>query len=556
MMKKRILTVLLAVFLLLPMVSLPNAKAAALPMPDMEKITSFYDNSDFVVAVLNEHGELWLYYTEKEYDANGKVTATHLPQKTRCVTTGAKAFTVVHYGIFVLKENGNLECYSVYLGDIKLQGTVLTGIEDVAEYGVYRLLALDKAGNVHYIDTGWNGKVTTDIRIIDSGADNVFPGGEYLKDGVLMSHLHTEPYHEVAEDGLPAGVASYWSEGGTTYVLTRDGVLWGWGRNHVGQLACGEYDQIGPYFYVGSYTANYTSILLNCKHPVKITGGVERIWIDDCQVFAQMKDGTYRTWGDGEPIMAMVDATSGKLDIGPWDYPKGWPNIPGWVIRKTTVSQWKGEINYFDTLFKNDGTIWMDFDSNDETNPYVYVGVWSNSTPKPIFSDVPLNYYCDEPVRWAVKEGVTNGTSNTTFSPNQTCTQAQILTFLWRAAGQPESGIENPYSHRAMTSNQYFYKAMLWAWDAGLIGDADLDPNAPCRRSDVVTYLWKLDGSPRTKAGSTFTDVPKNEDYASAVQWAVDKAITNGTSETTFGPAETCTRGQIVTFLYRYFVGE
>ena len=76
------------------------------------------------------------------------------------------------------------------------------------------------------------------------------------------------------------------------------------------------------------------------------------------------------------------------------------------------------------------------------------------------------------------------------------------------------------------------------------------------RHSDVVTYLWKLDGSPRTKAGSTFTDVPKTEDYASAVQWAVNKAITNGTSETTFGPAETCTRGQIVTFLYRYFVGE
>lgn len=119
---------------------------------------------------------------------------------------------------------------------------------------------------------------------------------------------------------------------------------------------------------------------------------------------------------------------------------------------------------------------------------------------------MPVGYYCDEPVRWAVKQGVTSGTSTTTFSPNQTCTQAQIFTFLWRAAGEPGAAIDNPYSHIAMAPNQYFYKSMLWAYENGVMTDAGLAPNAACKRSDVVTYLWKLDGSPKVKVGSTFAD--------------------------------------------------
>lgn len=89
---------------------------------------------------------------------------------------------------------------------------------------------------------------------------------------------------------------------------------------------------------------------------------------------------------------------------------------------------------------------------------------------------MPVGYYCDEPVRWAVKQGVTSGTSTTTFSPNQTCTQAQILTFLWRAAGEPGAAIDNPYSHIAMAPNQYFYKSMLWAYENGVMTDAGLAP--------------------------------------------------------------------------------
>jgi len=114
----------------------------------------------------------------------------------------------------------------------------------------------------------------------------------------------------------------------------------------------------------------------------------------------------------------------------------------------------------------------------------------------------------------------------------------------------PEPTIASPYSNAAVKSDQYFYKAFVWAWEKGLIGNTAHDPNAPCSRSDVVTYLWKLDGSPKT-GSSNFTDVPASAPYAQAVAWAVQHGVTNGTSATTFSPDAICTRGQIVTFLWR-----
>ena len=166
------------------------------------------------------------------------------------------------------------------------------------------------------------------------------------------------------------------------------------------------------------------------------------------------------------------------------------------------------------------------------------------------FLDVGPSHYAYDPVVWAVKEGITNGTSATTFSPDQTCTQGQILTFLWRAVGEPKATIANPYTNGAVTSSQYFYNAMLWAYEQGIVTSKSLNPNAGCQRSDVALYLWRLAGSPAA-GGATFSDVSSSAPYAQAVAWAVQEGITNGTSATTFSPGATCTRGQIVTFLYR-----
>lgn len=166
------------------------------------------------------------------------------------------------------------------------------------------------------------------------------------------------------------------------------------------------------------------------------------------------------------------------------------------------------------------------------------------------FTDVkPTDYFYD-PVGWAVTKGITVGTSNTTFSPHATCTHAQILTFLWRANGSPEPTVACPYSN--VKTTDYFYKAVAWAYQNGMVSGSTFNPHDPCTRSQTMVYLWKLAGKP-TASACGFVDVPSTADYYDAVNWGVYKGITSGTSATTFTPDSTCTRAQIVTFLWRAF---
>lgn len=166
------------------------------------------------------------------------------------------------------------------------------------------------------------------------------------------------------------------------------------------------------------------------------------------------------------------------------------------------------------------------------------------------FSDVLSGSYYHDAVLWAVGKNVTTGTSATTFSPNATCTQAQILTFLWRAEGSPASSAQSAYTDSAVSLGKYYYTAFLWAQEKGVVTDKALSPNADCTRGDVVTYLWRLAGSPAS-ADAPFTDVPAGGELAQAASWASAQGVTTGTSATTFAPSASCTRGQIVTFLHR-----
>ncbi len=159
------------------------------------------------------------------------------------------------------------------------------------------------------------------------------------------------------------------------------------------------------------------------------------------------------------------------------------------------------------------------------------------------FTDVKTGDYFADPVLWAVEKKITAGTSATTFAPNATCTQSQILTFLWRAKGEPKPT-------GTVSGTQYYATAAQWAKEQGLTDNFSAE--ADCTRAMVVTYLWKLAGSPKTGT-SNFTDVSANADYAQAVAWAVEQGITSGTGNGRFSPNSTCTRGQIVTFLYRAF---
>ena len=171
------------------------------------------------------------------------------------------------------------------------------------------------------------------------------------------------------------------------------------------------------------------------------------------------------------------------------------------------------------------------------------------------FDDVkdPAQYYY-EPVYWAVDKSITTGTGAATFSPNAGCTRAQVVTFLWRAAGEPEpTKGDNPFQD--VKPNAYYYKAVLWAVEKGITTGTSATtfrPDATCTRGQIVTFLWRYNDMPEpTKTDNPFADVKADQYYYKAVLWAVEKDITKGTSDTKFCPDSTCTRGQIVTFLYR-----
>ena len=178
------------------------------------------------------------------------------------------------------------------------------------------------------------------------------------------------------------------------------------------------------------------------------------------------------------------------------------------------------------------------------------------SCPGRVFQDMPAkDHWSHDAIDWAIVNHVTAGTSETTFSPKNTCTRAQIVTFLWRAAGSPEpETTENPFED--VPDDKYYYKAVQWAAETAVTGgtsETTFSPDDGCTRAQVVTFLWRFAGSPEPTASTNpFEDVPDGKYYAKAVLWAAETGITAGTSNTTFSPNETCTRAQIVTFLWRF----
>ena len=172
------------------------------------------------------------------------------------------------------------------------------------------------------------------------------------------------------------------------------------------------------------------------------------------------------------------------------------------------------------------------------------------------FADVPANAYFADAVKWAVDKGITNGLTDTMFGPYASCTRAQIVTFLWRAAGSPEPKTASSFTD--VPANAYYAKAVAWAVENGITNGmtaTEFAPDATCTRGQSVTFLYRaLKGS--AGATSSFVDVPTNAFYADAVGWAVSGKVTDGTSNTTFSPNADCTRAEIVTFLYRAYQGK
>ena len=172
------------------------------------------------------------------------------------------------------------------------------------------------------------------------------------------------------------------------------------------------------------------------------------------------------------------------------------------------------------------------------------------------FYDVPNNAYYYEAVKWAQEKGITGGIGNGLFGPNQPCTRAQIVTFLWRAAGSPEPKAMSSFAD--VSTDAYYAKAVAWAVENGITtgtGDGKFSPDATCTRAQSVTFLFRAIGK-LVDSKAEFSDVLADSYYANAVDWAVENGVTNGIGDGLFGPDNSCTRAQIVTFLFRAYQGK
>ena len=223
----------------------------------------------------------------------------------------------------------------------------------------------------------------------------------------------------------------------------------------------------------------------------------------------------------------------------------------GYVLETLTVTDKNG--NELTLKYKGDGKYTFTMPAG---KVEVKATFMEDNSVLNFFYDVPNGAYFYEAVKWAVDKGITNGLSDTMFGPYESCTRAQIVTFLWRAAGSPEPKTVSSFTD--VPANAYYAKAVAWAVENGITNgmtETTFAPDATCTRGQSVTFLYRaLKG---TASGSAnFTDVKSDAFYADAINWAVANNVTNGTSNTTFSPNADCTRAEIVTFLYRAYQGK
>ena len=203
-----------------------------------------------------------------------------------------------------------------------------------------------------------------------------------------------------------------------------------------------------------------------------------------------------------------------------------------------------------ETLGETDGWYLIKYNGQDG-----YISKAYTTTEKPSttvkFTDVSENDWFYKPVMWAVSNNITAGVSDTKFAPNQSCTRAQAVMFLWNQAGKPVVSRKNTF--KDVKSSDWYYNAVQWAVSKGITNGTSkttFSPSKTCNRAEIVTFLWNQAGKPSVSASNPFKDVKSSDWYYKAVQWAVKKGVTSGTSKTTFSPTKACTRAQIVTFLY------
>lgn len=364
---------------------------------------------------------------------------------------------------------------------------------------------------------------------------------------IVLPKLHTDWRHRL-DNCVAIAVAGE----AASYAVKSDGTLWGWGDNSLTMLG-------------RDYERRSSTVVKNYPNPVLVAdGGVVDVSAAQFNAYFRKSDGSLWALGEnhyGE--MGQGDLSFDTQPNGDW-YASHPYKVADKVDRvdagnsfclytTTDGRMWGFGLNNFHQLgherkglsYHNSvgsGTVAYPVLSGLSVLPGPSSRPQKPAEPTGSFSDVPKSAYYYEGVEWATKQGIVDGTGNGKFTPNRTCTQAEILTLLWRAKGEP-----TPWG--AYMNEGYYSGAFQWAWEQLLV-KADLDLHAPCTRGDVVTYLWKLAGSP-PQNGMTFSDISPSDSYFQAVIWALGEDITQGNGDGTFRPNDTCTRGQIATFLYR-----
>ena len=293
----------------------------------------------------------------------------------------------------------------------------------------------------------------------------------------------------------------------------------------------------------------WTFVPDDTEHYNYLTGSIV-LWTDSSDGGGSSSSGSS---SDGEYMVGTDKVSGGKVTVNPgWADPGDTVTITvkpdnGYKLSEISVTDSKGnELK----LYTKDGSKYTFTMPNSRVNIHVSFVVSAQADANP-FTDVSISDYYYEAVLWAVENGVTNGTSATTFGPNVTVTRAQMVTFLWRAHGSPEATGANPFTD--VGTSDYYYDAVLWAVENGItVGTSDttFSPEAPVTRAQAVTFQWRAAGSP-VVSGSSFDDVAADAYYVNAVTWAVANGITNGTGGNNFSPDAAVSRAQAVTFLYR-----
>lgn len=321
----------------------------------------------------------------------------------------------------------------------------------------------------------------------------------------------------------------------------------------------------------GKYTATLPNETQKYAFTAAYTGtAVYNNAADTCVVAVTYKDngssagGSAGGGGGGGAVapasstneIVVSNATNGKITLDKTNAKKDETVtvtvIPdaGYQLDKLTVTDTKG--NTIEVTKKSDGKYTFTMPDSKATITSSFVKVSETVSENP-FADIREGDYFFDAVKWAVNKEITNGLTVDRFAPDSGCTRAQIVTFLWRAAGAPEPGTLSTFTD--VPADKYYAKAVAWAIENGVtngISENVFGPDDICTRAHSVAFLYRA-AKASASGNSTFADVDTNAYYAAAVKWATDNGITNGMSAERFGPNETCTRAQIVTFLWRLY---